>query len=387
MATNIFDQMSINQVCLLNNELELCKKIFSGIDFVSSTYCSRPPLKHSKDIIVSSNVLFGENKNQTVDLRLYLRAHNRNDKTLYSLESAFFKFKNKYYVINDFRNSLWDASREYYFYVSVYDCESRKFARLFKDDPNRIIVPDDFKKCDGTDFIIPMNEVAAVRFNPSQEMDVITYAIHLINEEYEKLPKFSQVGNDMSINKSEIVKQILTQCSLDSSSEELLNLIFCNTPSIDGTFRNVVCGKTNNNEMYAVIYLEGEDTVVRPSIILNVGQDPQTSAPKVSVLFKYEDQYYLVYLEKSKDNEYYYSTVVFNKVVSVIVDKDIGYEIVDLHDFELSFKSEKNIEPQKIKQIDDQTGESISNIFKRAINDARTTSIKPRTRVAENKNN
>ena len=106
MATNIFDQMSINQVCLLNNELELCKKIFSGIDLVSSTYYARPPLKHSKDIIVSSKVLFGENKNQTVDLRLYLRARNRNDKTLYSLESAFFRLKNKYYVINDFALTL-----------------------------------------------------------------------------------------------------------------------------------------------------------------------------------------------------------------------------------------------------------------------------------------
>ena len=385
MATNIFEQMSVNHGYIFDDSLGLCEKIFSGLEFISNTYYDRPPLKKSDDKVAKTYVLFGKDKNKTVKLGFYLRAHHTKNKIIYKIESAFFKFENKYYVINNFRKSLFDASNECYFYVSVYDSESKKFARLEKKDPNRPVVPDDFKKFDGTDFIIPMNEVAAVRFNPNQEMDVITYAIHLINEEYEKLPKFSQVGNDMSINKSEIVKQILTQCSLDSSSEELLNLIFCNTPSIDGTFRNVVCGKTNNNEMYAVIYLEGEDAVVRPSIILNIGQDPQTSAPKASVLFKYVGQYYLVYLEKSKDNEYYYSTVVFNKVVSVIVDKDIGYEIVDLHDFELSFKSEKIIEPQIIKQIDNQTGESISNIFKRAINDARTTSIKPRTRVAEDK--
>ena len=381
MTTNIFKQMSVNHGYIFDDSSGLCEKIFSGLEFISNTYYERPPLKKSDDIVAKTSVLFGKGKNKTVKLGFYLRAHHTKNKIIYRIESAFFKLDNKYYVINDFRKSSFDASNECYFYVSVYDSESKKFARLVKENPNRPVVPDDFKSFDGTDFIIPMNEAAAVRFNPSQEMDVITYAMHLINKEYEKLPKFSQGDKKMETVQSDIVTKISNQCNLDDDSKLILNAIFGEASVMNKNLESVICSIKNNEETYAEIRFKSDTDKNEPSIILNFAQKTETSTSRILMLFKYNGCYYLLHVGNISGNQYYCYTNKFSEVVSTLVDKDIGYEIIDLDKFSSLFRPVVNIYSEF-----GLSGNQIKNIFQSAINVSETVGVRPRTRITEHKN-
>ena len=107
---------------------------------------------------------------------------------------------------------------------------------------------------------------------------------------------------------SEIVAQILKQCDLDDASKKLVNLMFCNTNTLNEKFQEVACGKLDSDKIYTEIYLKNETASVCPAIILNICHDEQTSSPRISMLFRYGGCYYLKQVNYDEHMNYCYTT-------------------------------------------------------------------------------
>ena len=358
-ADKIFEKMLSSYRPLLPDSFQMCEKMLSEVDFIPGTYYDRFPKEDSKDVVVSIRILFGSKKNKDINLCFYLRATDKSDNPSYGLENIFFKFRNKYYVINDFRKEGAKIPGTIWFYVTEYDCNARKFSRLRKEKENEIIVPDDFKTPDGIDYIEPEFEIAAPCFKPEQKMDAITYALHLTEKEYDKLPKINLKGENMTNIQSEIVTQILKQCDLDNVTKELLNLLFHNTSTLDENFACVICGKLDTGKIYSEIYLKTDTACVPPAIILNIDHDTKTSSPRISMLFRYDGCYYLRQAHFDENMNYCYTMYKYGKTMSVVIDGNHCCDLIDLEKFKCEYEN---------------------------CHENKKEGIRPRTRTSENKN-